>query len=800
MNDLRFALRQLRRNPGYTLLVVLMLALGIGANTAVFSVINAVLLRPLPFSDPDRLVTLWQEYSTRSMSRESFSFPNFMDLRADRSVFVAAGAYSLSAHTLGGVAEPQRLGTVRVSSSFLGTLGVRPSLGRDFREDDDRPEAERVALLSDHLWRRQFQADLSVVDRMASLNDEAVRIIGVLPKNFRLGDENPDLLLPLRLSVDKAGRGQRGLSVIARLNRGVSAALVSSSMRRLASQLRAADPWANADLKLSVVPLHEQFVGPTRLSLLVLIGAVACVLSIACVNVANLSLARASARSAEFSIRAAIGAGRGRIVRQLLVESLVLSTIGGTAGLLLGMAEVTLSQKLIAARLPQATELSLDYRVLGYTLAASVLTGLLAGLFPAFAVSRAELAESLQKVTRGASAGRGSERHRNLLVAVEVSLAFVLLVGSGVLLRSLSRLHRVNLGFDTNKLLTVQTTLTGNRYNDNDRIRRATVRELCTRLESIPGVEAVTYGNSMPLGDDMDLTGTALDGRTLAANEYPMVHLRGVGPNYFQILRVPLLEGRHLVDSDTESSQKVVVINASMARKYWPNEDPVGKRIHPDVFQDKEWRTIVGVVGDIKNETVAQPPRPEVYYPYMQVPTRGLSVIVRTRVAPLSLTDAVRGAIWKSDSNLAIANPRTIEQLAGESFSATTFQSLLLGSFAGIALLLAIIGIYSVLSFTVASRTREIGIRIALGAKRLSVYGLVLNRGMGCVLLGIVGGVAGGLIGVRFMARLLFEVNPADPATFIGVAVLLLVASLPACYFPARRAASVDAMVALRHD
>jgi putative ABC transport system permease protein len=399
MKDLRFALRQLQRNPGFAGMVVLTWALGIGANTAVFSVVNAVLLRPLPFSEPDRLVTVWQEYPTRQLNRETFSFPNFVDLNADRSVFAASGAYCLSAHTLEGVAEPQRPGTVRVSWSFLQAFGVRPSLGRDFLPEDDRPEAEHVALLSDHLWRRQFHADSSVVDRSVRLNGEAVRIVGVLPKDFRLGDENPDLLLPLRLSVDKVGRGQRGLTVIARLQRGVSATRTSFSLQRLAAQLRAIDPWSNADLKLSVVPLRDQFAGPTRLSLLVLIGAVTCVLAIACVNVANLTLVRASARHPEFSIRAALGAGRCN-ARLQLVESLVLSVMGGAAGLLLGTVTVSLCQKLIAERLPQATDLSLDYRVLGYTLTASVLTGLLAGLFPGLKASRVVFPGSLLLVLR----------------------------------------------------------------------------------------------------------------------------------------------------------------------------------------------------------------------------------------------------------------------------------------------------------------------------------------------------------------------------------------------------------------
>jgi len=800
MNDLRFALRQLRRNLGFTLLVILTLALGIGANTAVFSVINAVLLRPLPFSDAGRLVTVWQTYPNRQSTRETFSFPNFIDLAADHSVFAAAGAYCLSAHTLGGVAEPERLGTVRVSSGFLEALGVRPALGHDFRAEDDRPQAERVALLSDHLWRRQFHADSAVVDRVIRLNDEAFRIVGVLPKSFRLGDENPDLLLPLRLNLDKVGRGQRGLTVIARLRSGVFAAEESYNLQRLAAQLRAADPWSNADLKLSVVPLHDFFAGPMRLAMMVLIGAVICVLAIACVNVANLTLVRASARHAEFSVRAALGAGRGRMVRQQLVESLVLSVLGGAAGLALGMAAVSLFQGLIATRLPQATDLSLDFRVLGYTLAASVLTGLLAGLFPALTASRVNLAESLQQGARSVSASRGAERHRNLLVALEVSLAFALLVCAGVLVRSLGRLHQVNLGFDAANLLTVQTWLTGNRYNDNDPIRRATVREISTRLQGIPGVEDVTFGNSMPLGDDMDLSGAALDGRSFAASEYPMVHLRGVGPDYFRILRAPVLAGRDLAASDTETAQKVVVINACMARRYWPNEDPLGKQIRPDLFQDKQWRTIVGVVANIKNESVAQPPRPEVYYPYLQVPTRGLSITVRTRIGPQLVTEAVSRAVRSTDPTLAIAPPRTMTQLSAESFSATTFQSLLLGSFAGIALLLAMGGIYSVLSFTVAGRTREIGIRIALGAQALSIYRLVLHRGVGHVLLGIAAGTAFGLVGVHFLARLLFEISPADPATFIGAAVLLLVAALTACYFPVRRAAAVDPTVALRQD
>lgn len=800
MNDFRFALRQFVRHPSFTALVVLTLGLAIGANTAVFSVVNAVLLRPLPFHQPDQLVVVWQEYPTRASTRSSFSLPNFADLRAGAALLTHAGAYALSAHTLQGVERPERLNSVRVSASFLGTLGVKPALGRDFEGGDDRGESARVALLSDALWRRQFHSDPQVIDRSIRLNEESVRVIGVLPPRFRIGEERPDVLLPLRLNVEKVGRGQRGLTVVARIKSGTTRPELAASLQPVAAQLRAADPWANADLQLQAEPLQDFLVGPVRRSLLVLSGAVACVLFIACANVANLALVRLASRQGELTIRAAIGASRWRIGRQLLTESLMTSCLGGVLGFVAAYWRVSLCRQMLASKLPQAAEISLDSTVLAYTFAASVMSGLLAGALPALSSWRSHLAASLKDGARAATAGRQGLRYRQMLVATEVGLAFTLLVGAGLLLRSLGRLQQVHLGFDEQRLLTVQTWLSGSRYNDNDPVRRSTVREVIKRLEAIPGVEAVTFGSSMPLADEMDLSGVALAGKDLAANEYPMVFMRGVAPNFFQALRVPLLEGRHLGAADNESSQGVVVINATMARQYWPDQSAVGQQLRPDLFQDKRWRLIVGVVADIKNASVAQTPRPEVYYPYQQVPTRGLSILLRTAGSPLSLSGIVEKEIWTCDSNLAIAPPRLLQTAAAESFSATTFQALFLATFAALALLLALTGIYGILSFSVSQRTRELGIRLSLGAETRQVYRHVLSGGLQPVLVGIGLGMLTSSFLVRSLSGMLFEVKPTDAITLLGVTALLLVGAAGACFLPARRAALVDPAVALRSE
>ena len=593
-HDLRFALRQLLRNPGFTVVAVVTLALGIGANTAIFSVINAVLFRPLPFSDPQRLVLVWQEFSKRSVARESFSFPNFIDLRHETQLFTDAGSFALSSHTLTGVNEPERLNSIRMSASLIPTLGVRLALGRNFREEEDRPDADRVALLSQHFWQRRFGSDPGIVGRTIGINDEAVTIVGVLPDTFRIGEENPDICLPLRLDPTKVGRGQRGLQVIARLKPGVKVQQVRSELSVIAARLRSADPWANADLEPSTVPLHEQLVSDVRLSLLTMGGAVGCVLLIACANVANLTLARGLTRKSELTIRAAIGAGRGRIVRQLLAKSLMLSVLGGGVGLIVGKWGLAVSGKFLLEHVPQASDISLDPTVLIFTFVTSVLSGVLFGVVPALSVSSVDLGGALKEGAKAATSGKGRYWLRGTLVAAEVGLAFVLLTSAGLLLRSVGRLRDINPGFDSRKMLAVQTTLSGQRYNDNNAARIAAVRGSVSRLEGFPGVEAVTFANSIPLTTEMDPSGTAIEGRTFAPNQYPFAHLRGVGGNYFQTLRVPLLDGRQFTVTDNENAQRVVVINATMARCFWPQESPIGKRLRPDALQEKDWLTVVG--------------------------------------------------------------------------------------------------------------------------------------------------------------------------------------------------------------
>lgn len=798
--DIRYGTRSLCKNPGFTFITVFTLALGIGANSAIFTVINGVLLRPLPFPHPDQLVAVWEEFPKRGTTLETFSYPNFIDLRSETEVFANAGAYSLSSHTLTGVETPERLNSLRMTASLLPTLGINVSTGRNFTTEEDRPDAERAVLLSDHLWRGRFGSNPLIVGQKIELNDEPVTIVGVLPKAFRIGGENPDICLPLRLDPLKIGRGMRGLQVIARLNTGSKMRGVEPQLGKIADRLKKADEWANADLKIGIVPLHEQIVGNVRLSLLMLGGAVGCVLLIACANVANLSLARGFGRQSEMAIRSAIGASRARIVRQLLTESLVISILGGGLGLVIGRCGVMGASKLLETRFPQLTDLSLNPAVLSFTFAVSILSGLAFGLLPAFMASQVNLIEGLKVGAKSATTSTGRRRLREGLVVVEVALAFVLLTGSGLLLRSLSRLRDTNPGFDPRHILTVQTTLSGRRYNDNNAARLAAVRDLATRVEKYPGVEAVTFANSIPFVTDMDLSGTAIEGRTFAPNEYPFAHIRGIGGEFFKMLGVPLLSGRYLTQMDNETAQKAVVINATMARRYWGDQSPIGSQIRPDALQEKVWLPIVGVVADMKNESLAQPARPEIYYSYAQYPTRGLGLIIRSGVPPTELADSIRREITKVDSSLAITTAVTMEKAISETMIETGFHSAQLGILAALALVLAAIGIYGVLSYTVSQQSQDMGIRLALGATKQSIHAYIILGGMKSVVMGIGLGLVIALLSMHLISRMLFEIQTTDPKTLVAVALILTATALAACYFPARRAAGADPMASLRSE
>jgi putative ABC transport system permease protein len=801
MNDLKFAFRQLLKNPGFTAVAVLTLALGIGANTAMFSIANAVLFRPLPFKKADRLVMLWQEYPKRGWPPHvTFSLPNYVDVRTQSRVLENAGAFSESAHTLAGDLEPMRVNTLRISATLLPTLGVQPKLGRNFTDEEDRPNADRVALLSDHLWRSRFGAAPSIVGRTIFLNDESVTVAGVLPANFRMGEEKPDLFLPLRLDPNRVGRGQRGLQVIARLKEGVTQTQAEADMATLAPRLAEANPWVNGEMEISVVPIQEQFVGEVRTALMVLLGAVAFVLLIACANVANLLLARAAGRRQELAVRLALGAGRWQVIRQLLVENGMLAVGGGAVGLLLGIWSLQSLTALAAQHLPQARDAALDGRVLAFTLVLSLATALIFGLLPAIQASRTDAAESLRDSSKSSTAGVTRQRLRAWLVVSEIALAAVLLTGAGLLLKSLGRLQRVSAGFDAANLLTVETVLSGTRYNDDPSTRLAFHRELMQRVTRLPGVNSASVGTALPFVGGMNVAGLSIEGRTFSANESALAENCGVAANFFQTLGVPVLQGRYFTDSDDERASKVAIINLALARKYWPEDNPLGKRVRPDGFDTNIWFTIVGVVQDIRQGSPQKPIKPEMYWPYPQNPLRGHHLLIRTTLPPLSLAQTVRREIWAVDRNLATSSVKTMEQRIGESIASANFQSVLLGTFAGLALLLAAVGIYGVMAISVSQRTRELGIRLALGAGRLDLHRLVLGQGMKLVLIGIAIGAAGAFGLTRLMGGLLFEVSATDPTTFLLVALALALVAVAACYVPAQRAARVDPMEALHHE
>jgi len=801
--DLRYGVRMLTKNPGFTVVAVLALTLGIGANTAIFSVVNSVLLRPLPYSEPGRLVQLWEVDAKKKTSEMPASYPNFADWRDQKNAFEEVAAYSDWTFNLTGTGEPERIRSAIISPAFFSTLGIKPIRGRIFLSGEDERGKDLVAVISESLWRRRFDSDPNIVGRSLNLDDKSFTVIGVIARGVQaplLSDEI-ELWAPLSHGFGFTDRDSHYLNVVARLKPDATLQQAQADMNTIAGRLEQQYPESNKGRSVRVVSLNEQIVGDFRTSLLVMLGAVVFVLLIGSANVANMSLARATARQKEMAIRTALGAGRWRIVRQLLTESVLLSLLSGTLGLLVAIWGIDLLVALSPADLPRVREVTIDLRVLAFTLAVSLLTGILFGLLPALQASRPNLNERLKTGGGSATGGTNRQHLRGSLVIAEIALSLVLLVGAGLLIRSFLRLQAVNPGFNPTNVLTMQIDLSGPKYKTGAQVI-AFHNQLLERLKQLPGVQHASTRSFVPIANDASFAYLRfnVEGRQ-ADDSAPAAFYNGVSPEYFQTMMIPLLKGRGFSERDVRGSQNVAIVNGTLARRYFGSEDVMGKRISvEDKPKEEDWITIVGVVGDTKPRELRSEPVAELYMPYGQQPERGMSLMIRYREGGTGVAAAVRNEVLALDKDQPIYSIRTLESVLSESVAGPRFRMLVLGIFAGMALILAGVGIYGVISYGVSQRTREIGIRMALGAQATDVLKLVVKGGMMLVLIGVALGLAGALALTRLLSTLLFAVTPTDAATFATVSVGLIVVALFACFIPARRATKVDPLVALRYE
>jgi predicted permease len=801
--DLRYGLRMLAKSPAFTGVAVIALALGIGANSAIFSVVNAVLLRPLPFKNPNELVMVWDNAAQQGFPKDTPSPANFIDWRQQNGVFTEMAATIPQSFNLTGGGEPERLDGRRVSASLFDLLGVRPLLGRTFVQDEDKP-GTKVVLLSEGLWRRRFGSDPGIIARPVTLSGESYTVIGVLPKAVELPARDnwrDQLWVPTAFSGKEAAlRGSHYLDVIARLKPGISLKQAEAEMERIAAALARQYPDVNEGRGAVVTLLHEQVVGDIRPALLVLLGAVAFVLLIACANVANLLLARAAVRQKEIALRLALGASRSRLTRQFLTESMLLSLIGGATGLLFSLGGLNLLRRFIPPDISQVQAIAIDAKVLTFTLAISLLTGLIFGIAPALHAVHSNLNETLKESGRDSAAGTRGNRLRNILVVAEVAVAFLLLIGAGLLINSFMHLRNLNPGFKTDHVLTMKVELSEVKYPDKER-RAAFFDELRRRTQNLPGIESVAVGNNLPFTYNGDSLLIAVEGiPDPPPSQWPDVVLRVISPNYFQTLGIPIVAGRDFTEQDNVQGRLVVVVTEKTARHYWPGQNPIGKRLKLGTTTSKQpWWEVVGVAKDVRQNDFVAEPKMQMYMPYTQVtmfPPNAL--VVRTKIDPLSIAAAARNEVWAIDKDQPVSDIRTMDEIVSGAVARQRFSMLLLGIFAALALVLAAVGIYGVMSYSVAQRTHEIGIRIALGARGADVLKMTVKQGLKLVGFGLIIGLAAAFVLTRVMATLLFGISATDPITFTTIALVLLAVAALASYIPALRATKVDPMIALR--
>jgi putative ABC transport system permease protein len=803
--DVKYGARMLWKRPGFTAVAVLTLALGIGANTAIFSLVNAVLLRPLPFAEPERLVMIWEDAARIGFPKNTPAPANYVDWKTQTRSFEGMAALMTASYNLTGQGEPQKIAAHAVTADLFPLLGVRPARGRAFTPEEEKPGSDGVVILSHGLWRDSFGADPALVGRDILLNGEKRTVVGVMPEGFQFLDPWVRLWVPLaQAPEDWANRGGHYLQVVARMKPGVTAEQADADVKTVMARISRDNPEEAAELGAYVMPLRDELAGEVRRPLLMLVVAVAFVLLIACANIAGLLLSRSAARRREIAIRVALGAGRWRVVRQLLTESALLGLAGGAAGVLLALWSFAFLRRLVPPSMSLATPLAVDGRALLFTLLVSLLTATLFGLAPALQASKFEPGDTLKQGGGRGGVGGSARRLRGAFVVAEVALSLVLLVGAGLLIQSLNRLRGQYQGLRPGNVLTLRTVLPQNRYTDHAQ-REAFYDAVLGRVRSLPGVVTAGYTTTVPLTWKGGSSGVTIEGRPTPPGLGNDATHRQVTADYLQALGVRLKAGRYLQETDVPRSLPAAVVNEAFARTYWPGEDAVGKRFKiggPD--SERPWLTVVGVVEDVRQMGLDVPVKPEMYLPYRQVdyqPWFAPSyLVIRTSVEPTGLAAPVRREVHAVDPEQPVSNVQTMAEILGEESEQKQTGMLLLAVFAGVALLLASLGIYGVLSFFVVQHTQEIGVRLALGAQPRTILALVLRRGMRLALAGVALGLAGALALTRLIQSQLFGVSASDPLTYAGLALLLAAVALVACLVPARRATKVDPMVALRYE
>ena len=807
-NDIRFGLRMLAKAPGFTAIAVLTLALGIGANTAIFSVVNGVLLKPLPYPSPQQLVTVWGRFTGIGLpnDRNWFSAPEFRDLQELNKSFSDEAAMTDDSFNITGGGSPERVVGADVSSSLFSMLAVRPIHGRAFLPEESEPGHDQVVLIGYGLWKSRFGSDPGVVGRTLTINGKPMTVVGVMPAGFDypLNAEmwKPLAFAPADLTPDN--RGNHGYEVLARIKPNLTLAQAQADMQAVTKEIIERNrkyPYQRFNFEVELVPLLEQTVSDIKAALWILTAAVGFVLLIACVNVASLLLARASAREREIAIRSALGAGRKRIVRQLLTESMVLAILGGLAGLLLTPALLQQIIRLGATSLPRASEVKLDGWALLFTMAVTLGTGILFGLAPAVQASQHSPFEDLKEGGHSGTPNAASSRLRQMLIIAETAFSVVLLVGAGLLMRSFLRVLAVDPGFHADNVLTLRIALPQERYSKPEQVRTF-YREIMARIDALPGVQAAGATAALPLAGVGGSGTTTVDTQEVPPDQTtPEADWRPITSGYFEAMQIPLLSGRYFSQSDIDTTAPVAIVDDTFARTYWPHENPVGKRVHLGGLRSTApWMTVVGVVGHVHYRELEAPSRVQLYWPEDQRPYNTMSLAIRTGQDPLALAQAVRSQVQAVDPDQPIYQVRTISQLKSEWVSRRFLTLLLVGLFAAFALILAAIGIYGVMAHSVIRRTHEIGIRLALGANPTNVMSLILTQGAGLTGIGLIVGLIASFALTRMMNSVLYGVSVTDPLTFAGVALLLMLVALAACYIPARRAMRVDPIVALRYE